>query len=226
MINSCSPNLLTLLPVALQSTSDYAFICLGLLLVLNILYSLTPLFRNPDDLSDIPLTPSQRSLLGLQPLRKNPLPSTPEEKRVYEDNFVTPPRYPRSSTPQSSPQSRPNSQQSARSASNSKTNSPLSLESRQGSPFLGARQGSDSPFSPSALRRNDIGGNSDSSRRHSYGSPSPLGFGTSTGSLFGAPRTPSPSALAAGGRGPSVGLNSRWLYEKGRGSPGRGSVYS
>jgi len=39
--------------------------------------------------------------------------------------------------------------------------------------------------------------------------------------VFGAPSTPSPTA----GRGASVGLNSKWLYEKGRRSSGGRSPF-
>ena len=84
----------------------------------------------------------------------------------------------------------------------------------------------ESPFSPSAspLWQKTLGGGGsggrDSLRRHSYGSPSPLGpgVGIKDGSVFGVPGTPSPST----GRGASVGLNNRWLYERGRASPGPG----
>lgn len=62
-------------------------------------------------------------------------------------------------------------------------------------------------------------------RRSSYGSPSPLGPGLGGsvlgGSVFGAPSTPSPTA----GRGASVGLNSKWLYEKGRRDSGGRSPF-
>lgn len=59
-------------------------------------------------------------------------------------------------------------------------------------------------------------GNGDTARRSSYGSPSPLGPGGGS-SVLGAPGTPSP---AAAGRGATVGLNNKWLYQKGRSASG------
>lgn len=161
--------------------------------------ALLPLVRRKDNLVDIPLTPSQRALLGLDPNATPPM--TPGTQ------YITPPRYPRSSAPRSgTPGSR----------SSSAANSPLS---RKDSPSFG-KQGSESPFTPSAssLWQKAVGGARDSGRRHSYGSPSPLGPGGSGKelSVLGAPNPPSPST----GRGTSVALNSRWLYERGRGSPG------
>lgn len=176
--------------------THYPTLILRLLLVFNIFVALLPLYHRRDPLTDIPLTPTQRSLLGLDPTATPASPLT---------QYVTPPRYPRSSTPRSS-------------TPGSRTGSPVS---RKGSP----RQASNSPFapSPSPLWQNSIGGLKDSSRRHSYGSPSPLGpgLGGKDGSVFGTPRTPSPSV----GKGASVGLNNRWLYERGRASPGR-AIYS
>lgn len=161
--------------------------------------ALLPLVRGKDNLVDIALTPSQRALLGLDPNATPPM--TPGTQ------YVTPPRYPRSSTPRNgTPGSR----------SSSAANSPLS---QKGSPSFG-KLGSESPFTPSAspLWQKAVGGFRDSGRRHSYGSPSPLGQSMSGKemSALGAPNTPTPST----GRGASVALNSRWLYERGRGSPG------
>ena len=160
--------------------------------------------KSKDDVSDIPLTPTQRALFGLDPATQPMTPASP---------YVTPPRYPRSSTPRRS---------NSNSRSSSYANSPLS---GKGSPSLG-RQGSASPFSPSAtpLWQKAVGGARDSTRRHSFGSQSPLGpgFGGKDASVLGFPSTPSPST----GRGASVGLNSRWLYERGRASPSSRSLFS
>ncbi|KAI6249117.1 Nucleoporin [Erysiphe necator] len=60
------------------------------ILVYNIIIAFLPLFRQTDDLADIPLTPAQRKLLGLSPLSAA---HTPGSK------FNTPPRYARTSTP-------------------------------------------------------------------------------------------------------------------------------
>lgn len=166
-----------------------------MVLIFNILVALLPLVRPKDDLSDIPLTPAQRSLLGLPPSATPPTPGS---------QYITPPRYPRSSTPLSST---PNS---------SYSNSPAS---GRGSPTLGTPSKM-STFSPNAspLLHKAIGGGMGGARRSSYGSPSPLGPGGSGA----APSTPSPST----GKGTSVGLNSKWLYEKGRRSSGNSRLFS
>ena len=170
-----------------------------LIFILNIAVSFYPLWMPKDDVTDIPLTPSQRALLGLDPH------AGPSHTPVNQ--CITPPRYPRSSTPRSgSPASR---------GSNS-TRSPLSLN---GSPLFGP-DGSGSPYlaPASSIWQQSMGGSRDSFRRNSFGSPSPRSIGTNgkdaTGS--GASQTPSPST----GRGVSVGLNNKWLYERGRITPG------
>jgi nucleoporin POM34 len=162
-------------------------------LLLNILINLSPLVRGKDDLSDIPLTPAQRALLGLAPSATPP---------TSGSQYITPPRYPRSSTPLSTT---PNSKYSGSPGSGRPT-------PNQGSPSKG------SPFSPNAspLLHKAMGG---VGRRSSYGSPSPLGPGT-----FGmAPSTPTPSGA---GKGSGVGLNNKWLYEKGRRSSGTAHLFS
>lgn len=60
------------------------------ILIYNIIIAFLPLFRQTDDLSDIPLTPAQRKLLGLSPLSTAPTPGS---------KFNTPPKYARTSTP-------------------------------------------------------------------------------------------------------------------------------
>jgi len=185
---------------------QYLVLVFRLLLVYNIAVALFPLIRRKDDLLDIPLTPSQRALLGLDPNATPPM--TPGTQ------YITPPRYPRSSTSLSgTPGSR----------SSSHWSSPLS---GRGNVSIG-RNGGESSFSPSAsplLHKAIAGGPKDLIRRHSYGSPSPLGPNTNgrSMSILGAPSTPCPTV----GKGASVGLNSRWLYEKGRGSPGSRGLYS
>lgn len=163
-----------------------------------------PLWRTQDNLDDIALTPSQRKSLGLDPSSSTP--ATPGT------HYVTPPRYSYSPSPRASS---PASRQSSHS------NSSIS---RRGSPSAISQAGG-SPYSPSAspLWQKAMG-NRDQSRRHSYGSPSPLGPGTPTKelSLLSQPHTPSPSM----GRGASVALNSKWLYERGRASPGSRNIYS
>ncbi|KAF2871098.1 nuclear pore complex component-domain-containing protein [Massariosphaeria phaeospora] len=183
-------------------------LAIRLVLVLNIGTALLPLARRytPDDIADIPLTPSQRQSMGLDPSVRTP--QTPGS--AYQSpNYVTPPRY-QKSTPRSS----------FSAAGDRTAQSPLS-----GSPRASlAHSTSNSPFSPSAgspLLQKAVAGGS-ATRRLSYNSRgSPL-----TNSFFGessssnAPSTPTPSMGKA-----SVGLNNKWLYEKRRDSP-RSSLFS
>jgi nucleoporin POM34 len=170
------------------------------MLTYNIIVAMSPLVRKKDDLSDIPLTPAQRRLLGLPPSSKPPTPGS---------NYITPPRYARTGTPLSgSPGSR-----------ESYSKSPLS-----GSPINGSTSGS--PFSPGAspLLQKAMGGAglNNGSRRHSYGSPSPLGPGSSRIIVQETPGTPSPTAA----KGATVGLNSKWLYDKGRRNSGNPRLFA
>ncbi len=164
----------------------------------NIVVSFYPLVIKKDNLTDIDLTRSQRALLGLDPNAAPP--TTPKTQ------YITPPRYPRSSTPR-------NNFSGSRSGSNA--GSPLSLK---GSPLLGL-QDTNSPLTPTPVPmwQKTVGSSHEVSRRNSYGSPSPLGYGWKDASVLGMPSTPSPSPS---GTGPSVALNSRWLYARGRVSPG------
>ncbi|MCJ1475809.1 hypothetical protein MMC13_004473 [Lambiella insularis] len=184
---------------SLRSLWDYV---IPLILLYNIYAAISPLFLRRDELADIPLTPTQRSLLGLDPNATPP--ATPGAQ------YVTPPRYQRSATPRSgTPGSR----------SSSNLGTPTS---RKESPL--GKQFSGSEFSPSAspLWQKAVGGSA-GSRRHSYGLSSPLGPGGAGKdvSVFGVPNTPSPTA----GKGVSVPLNSRWLFEKGRSNSGGRSVF-
>ncbi|QUC19475.1 uncharacterized protein UV8b_03716 [Ustilaginoidea virens] len=151
-----------------------------------------PLVRANDDLSDIPLTSAQRRLLGLGPSSAPPLPDA---------NFSTPPRYSRTPSIAGSVGSRA-----------SYASSPLS---GRGSPVIqgscGASGSQYSPVGSPLLPRSSFSalGNG---RRSSFGSPSTFGQSTSASLFSEPPGTPSPS----GGKRTSVGLNSKWLYEKGR----------
>jgi nucleoporin POM34 len=160
--------------------------------LVNILLSLRPLWRKKDDLSDIPLTPAQRQLLGLPP---SPAAATPNAA------YSTPPRYSRTPSISGSVGSRA-----------SYASSPLS---GRGSPAVGLNGGS--PYSPagSPLVQKALGNGMNGNRRTSLGSPAAIGNSTGT-SLFSDPATPSPSA----GKRASVGLNSKWLYERGRRTSG------
>lgn len=95
-----------------------------------------------------------------------------------------------------------------------------SNRSYNSSPLSG--KGSPAPYSPTASPSKFAGGglgSSGANRRSSFGSPGPLGNGpAASSSLFSDPATPSPSA----GKRTSIGLNNKWLYERGRRSSGSG----
>ncbi|KAI1821571.1 nuclear pore complex component-domain-containing protein [Xylaria intraflava] len=167
----------------------YAFLALPLT---NILMNLLPLVRAKDDLSDIPLTPGQRRLMGLPPASAPPTPGS-----VYS----TPPRYLRTPSASGSAASRRSFSSSpilTRSPSGQETPTPAGNGSIIASP------------SNQLLQKAMFG-----ARRSSFGSSSPLGASISTtgSSIFGGgPESPSPSPS---GKRSSVGLNSKWRYNKG-----------
>lgn len=183
--------------------SEWAFILVRLAFVANIAIAFAPLIRRyyPDDIADIPLTPSQRASMGLKTDVLSP--QTPGSAYA-SPNYVTPPRYTRST-----PRSNSFSAQGERSSA-----SPLS-----GSPRASFGQSSsNSPFSPSnnagsPLFQKALGGGS-ATKRLSYGG-SPMSSSLfSDSSSSATPGTPTPSTGKA-----SVGLNNKWLYEKRRDSP-------
>ncbi|KAK3944970.1 nuclear pore complex component-domain-containing protein [Diplogelasinospora grovesii] len=209
-------SLSNLINAEFKQSAGWISMIMFLLPVFNIIVALLPLVRPKDDLSDIPLTPAQRKLLGLPPSTKPPPPASA---------CSTPPKYQRTPSFSGSP------------ASKSFTGSPLS---GRGSPVLGVSSSSYSPsptkFStPSAMQTSPllqkkqplaglgrgINGSPVSAavtatgagRRGSFGSPGQLA--ASTSSIYGgngeAPPTPSPTGKRA-----SVTLNNKWLYEKGR----------
>ncbi|KAK1972847.1 NPCC-domain-containing protein [Colletotrichum sublineola] len=173
---------------SLRSYLGWAYHLVQLIPLANIGMAMLPLFRSEDDLSDIPLTPAQRKLLGLPPSSAAATPNA-----VYS----TPPRYSRTPSLAGSPAS-----------NRSFSGSPLS---GRGSPALNGQSYSPSPLnSPSKFSAS-----LNSNRRSSFGSSTNLGASTAS-SLFPDPVTPSPST----GKRTSVGLNSKWLYERGRRSSG------
>ncbi|CZR56345.1 uncharacterized protein PAC_06233 [Phialocephala subalpina] len=182
-----------------QPYAGYGYHALQFMFIYNIIIACLPLFRTTDDMSDIPLTPAQRKLLGLPPSSAPPTPGS---------QYITPPRYARTPTPLSG----------SPAAKGVYSNSPLA---GKGSPMSGSVNGS--PFSPGAspLLQKAMGGNSNGNRRHSYGSPSPLG---PTGSRFGGPEAPGTPSPASKGSG--IGLNSKWLYDKGRRNSGSARLYT
>lgn len=193
------------------------FYLLQLVCVFNSLTALYPfilqVLDKKDDFSDIPLTPTQRKLLGLKPSSR---PDTPDS--VY----VTPPRYKRtpSSTPLSgSPASRDSNIESPSSRrrgsigsfdQSSTATEPYDLLNPSRYP---ANRGNnlDATYSPDFSSRTHwqkatLG----NQKRNSYGSPSPLG--PSVGRGADAPGSPSPAAT----KGASVGLTNKYIYDKGR----------
>lgn len=168
---------------------DLSLLLLQLFFALNIFLALYPLYRPKDDLSDIPLTPTQRALLGLDPTATPP--ATPGTA------YVTPPRYRMSTSRKASPASR--------------QTSPLSA-----TPTLSERRVSSGPsFSPASsplFHKAVANGGRDTGRRQSFGSSSPLGRSNSFGESSIGPSTPSP----LGGKRASLGVSNRWLYERSR----------
>lgn len=169
----------------------------------NIALALYPLARSPDPVEDIPLTPGQRKLFGLPPSSRA---ATPDAQ------YSTPPKYKRTPIMSNSPVGR-----------GSNANSPLSgkgsgngIESDLAGSFYGSSYGPSSPLIQKAM-----GDGSGGFRRRSYGSASPLGGSTSK-LMAEAPGSPSPSPA----RNPSVGLNSKWLYDKERRNSGSARLYT
>ncbi|KAH8591045.1 nuclear pore complex component-domain-containing protein [Bisporella sp. PMI_857] len=176
---------------ALDPYALYIYHGVQIIFVYNVIIAFSPLFRTKDDLSDIPLTPAQRKLLGLPPTSKPPTPGS---------QYSTPPRFPRSSTPLSgSPAGKPGSY----------NNSPLSGTPRRES----------SSFASGAIPFiQKVNGGLNGSRRASYGSSSPLGAANSRG-VSNVPETPATPTPAVG-KGATVGLSNKWLYDTGRRNSG------
>lgn len=184
------------LPIAARTYLGWAWVVFHTAPLINIFSACMPLLRKEDDLSDIPLTADQRRLLGLPPSSAVPTPDA-----IYS----TPPRYSR--TPSIS---------GSIGSNRSYASSPLS---GKGSPLtLGNGGGSGSPYSPSLgtplfKRGLDMSTNG---RRSSIGSGNPFAASTTSTNIFSEPASPSP----AGNKRTSVGLNNKWLYERGRRSSG------
>ncbi|PSR80586.1 nuclear pore complex component-domain-containing protein [Coniella lustricola] len=180
----------------------WAFCVVYMLPALNIVIACLPLVRRKDDLSDIPLTPAQRQLLNLPPSSKAPTPDA-----VYS----TPPRYSRTPSIRSST--------SKLGGNDSQSNYEImfvgsssyggSINSATASPLLAYnRQQPPNPFKP----RHAIQTSSLSPATAKLLNQSTASFASSIFSRT--PASPSP----AGGKTISVGLNNKWLYERGRNS--------
>lgn len=208
---------------------DLSLLGLQLFFVLNIFVALYPVFRPKDDLVDIPLTPTQRSLLGLDPSASHHAsPGT---------TYVTPPRYRVSASRTASPAGRSASPLSAsasflgQGASSGPTFSPstspllykavsnggrentrrpsLSSSTGLGSSGFGTSGYSASGFTASGFGASGLGASGFDS---SFGSSSPFGRSSLRESHFGPPATPSP----IGGKRVNIGLSNKWLYERSR----------
>ena len=227
-----SATLASIPPSSIQ-WQDYGLTGLRLLCIANIVLALSPLYSQPDEMSDIPLTPSQRKLLGLNPTPASSAPPTPAS-----GGYITPPRFSRS--PSTSLQNTPNSGNSRRAVAGSSPGSVGRATGLAGSPFANGspsqREREGSPLLHKAIAGSG-GSRAGSGRRWSYGSNhSPLALGRSGSDslllggdaglggsvLGGGPATPSPVGKAPQ---PSVGLNSKWLYQKGRSSLGGKGFY-
>lgn len=184
----------------MQRHSGWIYATLVLVPLINIAFALLPLVRPQDDLSDIPLTPAQRKLLGLPPSSR---PATPNSA------YSTPPRYSRTPSLAGSPASIKSYASSPLSAVASPASGQYSSPRFGTSPSkLNAPQYSPSTVSP--LLHKAVGGG--------------VGLGASTGSSVfgdGGPATPTPTA----GKRSSVSLNNKWLYEKGRRNSGNGWLH-
>lgn len=167
---------------------DLTLLILQFIFLANIAIALYPLFRPKDDLCDIPLTPTQRSLLGLDPSATPP--ATPGSA------YITPPKYRLSASRNASPAS--------------KAGSPLSTSATAS----GRRLSSGASFSPSTsplFHKALANGGRDTGRRPSFGSSSSFGRSSTFDSSIG-PASPSP----VGGKRVSLGLSNKWLYERSR----------
>lgn len=182
------------------NADSWALFIFRVIFLYNVVRAFMPLVRRyyPDDIADIPLTPSQRQAMGLKPGVQ--VPPTPGSAYA-SPNYVTPPRY-QKSTPRGSFSApgdhSPLSGSPRASMGNSTSNSPFL-------PNMGSPLYQKAVNGASATKRMSFGGNTPSGSLFSES-----GFSSSSG----APSTPTPSTGKA-----SVGLNNKWLYEKRRDSP-------
>ena len=229
----------------------YTLLVLRCYLILNLLAALKPLWnmRKADDqMTDIPLTPSQRALLGLDPALGSTTPAT-----TGSDGYITPPRYRRSSGSSfsgsvgSSGSNRITSDR--RSVSATVQTPPPSIPGSRGAlavspsstvltPFRSTtRAGSGSRFSPTAspllhkaIAANagrDLLENEDMVRRQDVGKPGGLSRSQSLremGNRAGRERR-ADSPYTSRVRSPAEpAINYKWLYEKGARLPRSESI--
>lgn len=208
------------------------------LFVINTILSLRqriPYLARQDSLDDIPLTPSQRALLGL-PASANTTPARTGSPLAPSTGYITSPRYHRrlssNSNSPSSPTGTPDAARSAdrRSISANYSASPLSTSRHtlgfspsptapQTQPYNRSTNVVTAPFSPSGspLFHKAIGRQQRrQSQSDSRESSSPGVFRDSTGLS----RSHSVRDDGMGGRGPAAataarkGVNFKWLYDQ------------
>lgn len=198
--------------------------------IIRSLRPVIPYISKQDDFSDIPLTPSQRALLGLNPSTQ----STPASA-ASGVHYITPPKYRRVS---GSFSGTPNGDVTTdrRSISANYSDSPFST-SRHTLGFSqtphSTRRASGSPFSPSPTASPLFHKASNPSSKKAPDidfSASTQSFGLSTGTGLGRSQSLrersrrdslDPSSPTPGTRSPQLvpGVNYKWLYEKGRKLP-------
>lgn len=198
----------------LRMAARYGLTGICFIPIFNIITAAYPAVVPQDDLADIPLTPGQRKLLGLPPSSR---PATPGS--VYS----TPPRYARTPSLSGSASAQRNYSDPPAEVQSSHAfyRSPVDLgDSVSSSGFngMGSTMSSNFSMTPSGsplLQRAMLG-----ARRSSIGS---LGSPAPASSIFGGfgglgPDSPTPNPAA---KRSSVGLNNKWLYERGRGGAGQ-----
>ncbi|KAF1812408.1 hypothetical protein P152DRAFT_34829 [Eremomyces bilateralis CBS 781.70] len=199
-----------------------------------IAHSMHPLFFTPDDFSDIPLTPTQRSLLNLPPL---PASKTSTPASTPGSGIHTPPRLPHS--PSTSARSRspnPSFEPSTTRAVAGSSPVAFSIPPRF-SPASGRRSASGSPMGMSIRDRSPLADSIGLGRSHSVGpshspslsgsrkrwsmggagSPGVLGESSISNMSVG-PGSPTPLPRGSAPNVGGVGLNNKWLYERFRSS--------
>ena len=238
------------LPNASQ-ISSYALLCVRLLFCINIALLVRPALPYApiqDEINDIPLTPSQRQLLGLAPSTQSTL-TSPESATGY----IAPPRYRRVSNSQYSGGSNGGPERGSadrRSISANYSASPLSTSrytvgfTPTPSQSVARRTASGSPFSPSptasplfhkAINNQNQPQISDidlnTSTFSSLGTSTCGGSGLNRSQSMRERQRPRRESLEPGSpspiRGPQImpGVNYKWLYDKGRKLPKSESSY-
>lgn len=216
------------------SVLGWVLVVVRLYLIGLIAHALRPLFFAPDDFSDIPLTPTQRSLLNLPPLPTSKA-STPAS--TPGSGILTPPRLPRS--PATSTRSRSLSASIEPSTTRAVGgSSPVTFSTPpRFSPSASQRSASGSPLGMSIRDRSPLADSIGLGRSNSVGagySPSLRGRGkrwslggagssgglgeSSMSSMSVGPGSPTSLPRAGAPNVGGVGLNNKWLYERFRSS--------